>query len=315
MTRIPVTRWGSFSANRTRRSGTFIMSRESCNHQSAALDGKVKPGLPTPPMPEIQLIPVMSVQTNGGTQHRVAPDPNIVKEYAALMQAGAVFPPIAVRCDRTDYWLSDGFQRLAAAKLAGFPEIRAEVRPGTKEDAQWDSYAANATHGLRRTSAETQKVIGLALQHPNSAKLSNVQIAKYLHTAESTVRYWRDRLSSQIARMSAREVTRGGVTYRLNVKNIGKNSRAGRVTARHHLRRDLDTMKQEAAPVTRGLLAIIEKWVRGQSEPTRFLSAVEQFLWTHRAEFPEPNAGTGPVRRGLAVNADTDETTAALKTN
>ena len=70
------------------------------------------------PLPEVRLLPIASIRTNGDTQHRNAPNPNIVREYAELMRAGVVFPPVAVFWDGKDHWLSDGFQRIDAAKLA-----------------------------------------------------------------------------------------------------------------------------------------------------------------------------------------------------
>ena len=129
------------------------------------------------------------------------------------MRAGAVFPPVAVFWDGKDHWLSDCFRRLDAAKLTDLPELRAEIHHGSLSDAQRDSFAANATHGLRRSSAETEKVIQLALQHPKAAEMNNVQIAKHLHIPESTVRYWRKRLSSQRCEDSVRIVTRGRHTF------------------------------------------------------------------------------------------------------
>jgi hypothetical protein len=209
------------------------------------------------------------------------------------MQAHVQFPPIFVRYDGRDYWPSDGFQRLAAAKLAGLTKIQAEIRPGTEEDAQWDSYAANATHGLRRTAAETEKVIELALRHPNAATLSNVHLARHLHISEPTVRRWRKKLSSshdEESNDAVRTVSRGGTTYELNVGNMARNRPTRRVITCLSLRRDINVMRQDANQVTRGLLAIIEKWVRGQSEPSECLRTIEQFLWGRRAEFVKPAA-------------------------
>jgi hypothetical protein len=246
---------------------------------------------PPTPRPVVRPIPVASIRMDGGAQHRIAPDPNIVKEYAELMQTGVQFPPISVRYDGRDHWLSDGFQRIAAAKLAEFLEIRAEVRPGTREDAQWDSYAANATHGLRRTATETEKVIQLALQHPNAAEISNVQIAKHLHIPESTVRYWRKKLSSQTCEDSAvRTVTRGHTSSELNTTNLGKRT-GGRAKRRRDLRSDLATAKERSSPTVRVLLNIIEHWVLSpKCDSAELLNAIEGFLWTHRAEFAEPRA-------------------------
>ena len=203
---------------------------------------------------------------------------NIVREYAELMRAGVVFSPIAVFWDGKDHWLSDGFQRIDAAKLEDLSEMRAEIRFGTRSDAQWDSFAANATHGLRRAPAEKERVIQLALQHPNSAEMSNVQIAKHLHIPESTVRYWRKRLSSQRCEDGVRIVTRGKATYSLATTNLGKRIAERSGKPRRDLQIDLAVMKEKASVAVRPLLVIIEHWVRGQSEPARSLDAIERFV-------------------------------------
>lgn len=241
----------------------------------------------------IMLIPISLIRRDGGAQHRIAPNPQTVKEYARLMQEGVEFPPIPVRFDGSYYWPSDGFQRIGAAELCELVEIECDVRPGTKEDAQWDSYAANATHGSRRTARETTRVIQLALRHPDSARLSTVQLAKHLHVPESTVRYWRERLSSQLAKMPFREVTRGGTTYRLNIGELGKNGDRQRVTMRA-LRDDLTAMKDTAKEGSKCLLAIIDKWMRGQIEATRCVVLIDTFLNTYSRRAPDdrvPSSG------------------------
>jgi hypothetical protein len=240
------------------------------------------------PRPEIRLVPISFIRRDGDAQHRIAPDPNVVTRYAESMRAGEEFPPIPVRFDGADYWPSDGFSRLGARELNGCSDILAAVQPGTKEDAQWDSYSANATHGLRRTEAETERVIECALQHPNATAMSNVEIAKHLHISEPTVRRWREKLSSSCDEDSFREVIRNGVRYRQNTKNIGRNSCRRRAVSRRTLRCDLETMKQESAEVTCVLWTVIEKWVDGYCGASECVRAVERFLWGHRAEFVEP---------------------------
>ena len=71
-------------------------------------------------------------------QHRIAPDTRLVAEYATLMAEGVEFPPVTVWWDGKVYWLSDGFQRVGAAELAEVPDLRAEIRRGTREDALWE---------------------------------------------------------------------------------------------------------------------------------------------------------------------------------
>lgn len=228
---------------------------------------------------EVRLLSIASIRTDGGTQHRFAPNPNIIKEYAELMLAGVEFPPVDVRCDGENYWLSDGFQRLDAAKLAHLSTLRAAVRAGTREDAQWDSYAANASHGLRRTAAETEKVIERALQHPNAKKLTDVCLSKHLHVPRTTVRYWRNKLSCQSCQdASVRTVTRGNTAYDLHVTNLGKKSGERRTSPRRNPEAEIADMREKASELAKDILNVIEKWVRRQLPSARFLELIENIL-------------------------------------
>lgn len=145
--------------------------------------------------PAIHRLPIASIARDPAMQHRLNPKPEIVEEYRAAIRAGDEFPPVRVWWDGERYWPSDGFSRLAAADLEGVTDFLADVHTGAREDALWDSYGANSTHGSRRSPKETESVIQLALRHPNSAQLSNVEIAKHLHVSEITVRRWRVKLS------------------------------------------------------------------------------------------------------------------------
>ena len=200
-------------------------------------------------------------------QHRIAPDPQLIEEYAELMADGAQFPEVRVWWDGERYWLSDGFGRVGAAELAEIPAIRAEIRLGAREDALWDSYAANSTHGERRKAAERERVIRLALLHPNSARLSNVEIAKHLHVTEITVRRWRKRLSSSRVEDSVRLVTRKGTTYTLPTGNIGRNRSKRLAKAHRNLPAEVAAMRAEVSEETRRLLNIVDYWARGQLTP------------------------------------------------
>ena len=120
---------------------------------------------------------------------------SLLAEYAEMMKAGADFP-VRVWFDGKDYWLVVGFHRIAAARRSGLAAFSAEILRGTLEEAQWDSYACNAIHGLRRTPADVESVVKRALNHPSRRTLSNNQIARHLHLPEATLRRWKKRLSS-----------------------------------------------------------------------------------------------------------------------
>jgi uncharacterized protein (DUF1015 family) len=60
-------------------------------------------------------IPLAAIK-DGGAQMRVEMHPTTVHDYADDMLAGAVFPPVIIYFDGTDYWLADGYHRVEAAR-------------------------------------------------------------------------------------------------------------------------------------------------------------------------------------------------------
>src|ERR1039458_6489746 len=141
---------------------------------------------------------ISDIRTDGGTQPRAAIDPDVVAEYASAMQAGAIFPPVIVFHDGPMHWLADGFQSLNAAVVAGFKEIDSEVRQGTLEDAQWFSYSANATHGMRRTNEDKQRAVKAALAHSKSSGLSDGLIAKHVGVSDRMIAEYRKELTPKL---------------------------------------------------------------------------------------------------------------------
>jgi len=229
----------------------------------------------------IRQIPISSIRRDGNTQHRTELNLAVVEEYSALMQEGVVFPPTIVWWDSRNYWLTDGFHRLAAAERLGLTSILAEIRNGALEDAQWHSYSVNTTHGLRRTSNEAQRVIGLALEHPNSSSLSNVELGRHLHLPESTIRRWRVKIVPSESN-GVRLVTRGGKKYCLATDNIGRHSSRPHLKSRDELKKDIDTMKAAASPLVRRILNIFNNWALATATPAECLAAIEGVLQQSR---------------------------------
>ena len=164
-------------------------------------------------------VPISSIRIDGGTQPRATIDVAAVADYMNAMADGASFPPVVVFYDGTSYWLADGFHRIRAAEQAGSDEIACEVYQGTQQDAQWYSFGANKTNGLRRTNQDKQRAVKSALQHPSGAQLSNCQIAAHVGVDEATVRNGRKKFTSEFPKSTKRK-GRDGRT--INVANIGK---------------------------------------------------------------------------------------------
>jgi DNA-binding transcriptional regulator YiaG len=215
-----------------------------------------------------RMVPISAITRDPDLQQRVNLDPSVIAEYSALMLEGAQFPPVALWWDGERYWMSDGFRRISAAEAAGMDSFSALVSAGDRDHALWQSYAANALHGGRRTPEETVRVIMLALSHRRARGLSNVELARHLHVAEATVRRVRSKLSSSNDEDKVRVATRGGTTYQIKTANIGRRVRM--TCARRDLRTELAILRGSAATELHGLLNIVDLWIRGQLSPTDF---------------------------------------------
>jgi len=165
-------------------------------------------------------LPVVDISMDGGTQPRSTINTETVQEYADLLSAGVCLPPVIVFYDGNEHWLADGFHRVQAALQIGLGLIEADVTQGTLADAQWFSFGANKSHGLRRTNEDKQRAVKAALAHANGASRSNRQIAEHIGVDEGTVRSWREKLTAELPQ-SAERIGRDGRT--INTANIGRS--------------------------------------------------------------------------------------------
>lgn len=129
---------------------------------------------------------------------------------------------------------------------------------------------------------EIAAVIGRALQHPNAATLSNVQIARHLHMSEATLRRWRKKIAPAAPGDRERVVTRQGVTYQMKTRNIGHRPDKAAQKTVWSLRNDLGEMKVQASPNARRVLNVIGNWLFGAAKATVCLEAIEAAIgeWT-----------------------------------
>jgi hypothetical protein len=133
-------------------------------------------------------VAIESIRRDGGTQPRAELNEEVFRAYAEAMKDGATFPSVTLYYDGTDYWLADGFHRVAGAELAGRTEIEATVVPGTQRDARWASFAANKDHGLRRQPADVQRILWAIFADPEWQKgKSQRDIAAHTGIAKSRV--------------------------------------------------------------------------------------------------------------------------------
>lgn len=141
------------------------------------------------------MIELVKIRTDGGTQSRAEISQETVADYAeAMADPEAVFPPAVVYYDGKDYWLADGFHRLAAWAQIGRVEVPADVRQGTRRDAILHACAANSAHGLRRTNEDKRRAILTLLEDDEWAAWSDREIARRVRVHHSTVAKYRAEL-------------------------------------------------------------------------------------------------------------------------
>ena len=131
-------------------------------------------------------VPLSDIQ-DGGAQARVEMKPDIVRESADEMAAGAIFPPVEVYYDGSIYWLAEGYHRVAAARKLERETIDAEVLDGGERDAILHGIGSNASHGLRRTQADKRRAVERLLRDEEWGKWSDRKIAEAAKVDHKTV--------------------------------------------------------------------------------------------------------------------------------
>jgi hypothetical protein len=149
---------------------------------------------------------------------------DVVEEYAAAMADGAKFPAITVFYDGAEYWLADGFHRMAATEAAGREKINCDVRQGTRRDAVLHSVGANAAHGMRRTNEDKRRAVRVLLEDAEWSRKPDNEIAKLCGVSQPFVGKMRPPPDpSYNGYKIERTVERNGTIYTQNVSNIGGN--------------------------------------------------------------------------------------------
>ncbi len=167
---------------------------------------------------------VAAIRTDGGTQPRSTILRDVVEEYAAAMADGAKFPAITVFYDGAEYWLADGFHRLAATEAAGRTNIACDIRQGTRRDAVLHSVGANAAHGMRRTNDDKRRAVRVLLEDAEWSRKPDNEIAKLCGVSQPFVGKMRPPPDpSYNGYKIERTVERNGTIYTQNVSNIGSN--------------------------------------------------------------------------------------------
>ncbi len=98
------------------------------------------------------------------TQVRTGINEDTVQAYHDAMIEGAIFPPVVVFHDGSDYVMADGFHRLMATVRVDYTEIDAVIHQGTAQDALWHALGANKTNGQRMSKGDVRNAVIRALK-------------------------------------------------------------------------------------------------------------------------------------------------------
>jgi hypothetical protein len=173
-------------------------------------------------------VPIREVIADPRCQSRTGIEPALVHEYAQALRDGAELPPLSVIKTDAGYYLYDGFHRLQAYRAAGKSVVPVNATPGDLWDAIERSCAVNATHGKRRTPADTKRAVETILkvmQH-RGVKWTQGEIADKCAITQQRVSQMLQEVPSYKdlydGSASNPTVTRNGTTYPMNTSNIGK---------------------------------------------------------------------------------------------
>ncbi len=184
-------------------------------------------------------------------QPRVETKQEVIDEYAELLLSGVQMPPITVFYDKEtgQFYLADGYHRVAAARQAGLAQIYEEIIPGTRRDAILCGLKANAKHGLRRSNADKRRAVLTMLNDAEWAGWSDNAIAKACAVDHKTVAACRPSLgNSQVSEPATDKTftTKHGTTATMNTANIG----ATRIRRNTNVADDSGADIDEARPET-----------------------------------------------------------------
>lgn len=156
-------------------------------------------------MPKVEILSIDLIRVDADTQVRLATSETTVEDYAELISScGGEWPlgNLDVFHDGTDYFCSDGFHRLLAARRVGRASVPCHVHVGTAKDARIFGMTANDEHGLRMTREDKRACVEWLLD--NYPELSHEDVCAKAGVSRSTVtRFLREKNSKkQIASMT-----------------------------------------------------------------------------------------------------------------
>jgi len=169
----------------------------------------------------IKKIPIAKIIMDEATYPREKLNDEAVGDYGRMMKRGEKLPPIIVFQEGKDYFLADGRHRIEGAKNFGETEIQARVRKGTRRDAICFAVGANDKHGVRRTNADKNKAVRIALDDEVCVRWPDNRIAKLCNVSWDLVKKIRKSYLPESEDSDERVVERGGTEF---VQKKGRRS-------------------------------------------------------------------------------------------
>jgi len=244
------------------------------------------------------IIPLSQIRIDGGTQPRAGLNPETIEDYVAAMVEGAVFPSVTVYFDGENYWLADGFHRVAAAKQAAKVEIEADIKQGTRRDAVLHSVGANATHGLRRTNEDKRRAVVTLLSDQEWSHWSNREIARRCQVVEGLVR----RVKAELAGLSAYSTQADSTSL---AQKCGVDEQI-LLSAQHNLEEQPDELKVRRGGTTYNLNAKrSSKWENPGTASTEMPGKSE--VSTDRSDQGTESTDQSSSRAALTLPSQTDQ--------
>ncbi len=134
-------------------------------------------------MTDVQQVRISDLTQDKTIQVRSSLEEDAIDRYKACFDA---LPPVEVVRTADGNLLADGFHRVTAAKQLGHTHIAANVREGTREDAEEIALLSNNTHGVPLRPWERDRaILRLHKLHP---EWSNREMARRMAVSEGTVR-------------------------------------------------------------------------------------------------------------------------------
>ena len=145
----------------------------------------------------IQTLHLDDLVLDQGTQIRLILDKETVSEYEEAIRTGAQFPPIDVYYDGENYYVVDGFHRVAGHRQAGKTSIECNIHEGTLRDAILAATGANARHGLRRSKEDKRRAVMTLLLDKEWQQWNDSEIVRATNTYNALVAKLRRELETK----------------------------------------------------------------------------------------------------------------------